>query len=74
MEAFYFAIVTMLTIGYGDNVPKTWNEKLISIFFILGACLWFSYSVNTIGMIIKEINQNKVESSRKIRIINRYMH
>lgn len=21
LEAFYFAIVTMLTIGYGDNVP-----------------------------------------------------
>lgn len=64
----------MLTIGYGDNVPKTWNEKLLAIMFVMLACLWFSYSVNTIGTIIKEITQNKVERSKKIRIINRYMH
>lgn len=46
----------MLTIGYGDNVPKSANEKIVAIFFIMGACLWFSYSVNTIGIIIKDIN------------------
>ncbi|CAK60746.1 unnamed protein product (macronuclear) [Paramecium tetraurelia] len=74
LEAFYFAIVTMLTIGYGDNVPKSSNEKIVAIFFIMGACLWFSYSVNTIGIIIKEINQNMVERIKKIRVINRYMH
>ncbi|CAD8111551.1 unnamed protein product [Paramecium sonneborni] len=74
LEAFYFAIVTMLTIGYGDNVPKSYNEKIVAIFFIMGACLWFSYSVNTIGIIIKEINQNMVERIKKIRVINRYMH
>ncbi|CAD8179143.1 unnamed protein product [Paramecium pentaurelia] len=74
LEAFYFAIVTMLTIGYGDNVPKCSNEKIVAIFFIMGACLWFSYSVNTIGIIIKEINQNMVERIKKIRVINRYMH
>lgn len=74
MEAFYFAIVTMLTIGYGDNVPKTPNEKILAIIFIMGACLWFSYSVNTIGNIIKDINQNMVERIRRIRVINRYMH
>ena len=64
----------MLTIGYGDNVPKTWNEKIIAIFFILSACLWFSYSINAIGTIIKEINLNLVERRKKIRVINRYMH
>ncbi|CAK61356.1 unnamed protein product (macronuclear) [Paramecium tetraurelia] len=74
LEAFYFAIVTMLTIGYGDNIPKTWNEKIVAIFFILSACLWFSYSINAIGTIIKEINQHFMERSRKIRVINRYMH
>ncbi|CAD8109279.1 unnamed protein product [Paramecium sonneborni] len=74
LEAFYFAIVTMLTIGYGDNVPKTWNEKIVAIFFILSACLWFSYSINAIGTIIKEINLHFMERSKKIRVINRYMH
>ncbi|CAD8093901.1 unnamed protein product [Paramecium primaurelia] len=73
LEALYFAVVTMLTIGYGDNVPKNSIEKIITIIFILGACLWFSYSVNFIGGIINDITQNQVERNRKMRVINKYM-
>lgn len=31
----------MLTIGYGDNVPRTSQEKILTIFFILGACNYY---------------------------------
>ncbi|CAK79092.1 unnamed protein product (macronuclear) [Paramecium tetraurelia] len=73
LESIYFAIVTMLTIGYGDNVPKNSIEKIVAIIFILGACLWFSYSVNFIGAIMNDITQNQVERSQKLRVINKYM-
>ncbi|CAD8090681.1 unnamed protein product [Paramecium sonneborni] len=73
LEALYFAVVTMLTIGYGDNVPKNSIEKIITIIFILWACLWFSYSINFIGGIINDITQNQVERNRKMRVINKYM-
>ncbi|CAD8070708.1 unnamed protein product [Paramecium sonneborni] len=73
LESIYFAIVTMLTIGYGDNVPKNSIEKIIAIIFILGACLWFSYSINFIGGIMNDITQNQVERSQKLRVINKYM-
>ncbi|CAD8105660.1 unnamed protein product [Paramecium sonneborni] len=73
LEALYFAIVTMLTIGYGDNVPKNPSEKIVTIIFILGACLWFSYSVNFIGGIMNDITQNQVERNQKMRVINKYM-
>ncbi|KAM3131944.1 hypothetical protein pb186bvf_015957 [Paramecium bursaria] len=72
LESFYFAIVTMLTIGYGDNVPKTSQEKVLTIFFILGACLWFSYSINFIGSIIDDITENQRERNRRMRVINKY--
>jgi hypothetical protein len=39
LEALYFAVVTMLTIGYGDNVPKNSIEKIVTMIFILGACI-----------------------------------
>ncbi|CAD8116561.1 unnamed protein product [Paramecium sonneborni] len=73
LESLYFAVVTMLTIGYGDNVPKNSIEKIVTIIFILGACLWFSYSVNFIGGIIDDIFQNQIERNRKMRVINKYM-
>ncbi|TNV74067.1 hypothetical protein FGO68_gene10478 [Halteria grandinella] len=74
LEAIYFAVVTMLTIGYGDNVPINSIEKIITIIFILCACLWFSYSINFIGGIINDITQNQVERNQKMRVINKYMN
>lgn len=74
MEAIYYATVTMLTIGYGDSVPINYTEKFISIIFILGTCLWFSYAVNTIGDIIQEISSNIAARRAKMRVINGFMN
>ena len=35
VDALYFCIVTMCTIGYGDITPKTTTAKLFSILFVL---------------------------------------
>ncbi|KAL6198221.1 hypothetical protein ACLB2K_028013 [Fragaria x ananassa] len=35
VDALYFCIVTMCTIGYGDITPKTTTTKLFSIMFVL---------------------------------------
>ncbi|CAK63158.1 unnamed protein product (macronuclear) [Paramecium tetraurelia] len=74
LQALYFAVVTMLTIGYGDMVPKNAIEKIVTMVFVLGACLWVSYSVNFIGSIIDDITQNQVERNRRMRVINKYMN
>lgn len=34
-ESFYFVIVTLTTVGYGDIVPTTFNEKIITILLIV---------------------------------------
>ena len=34
-EAIYFCIVTGTTVGYGDVLPMTDNEKIFTIFFML---------------------------------------
>lgn len=34
-DDFYFVIVTLTTVGYGDVTPKTYNEKVLSIILIL---------------------------------------
>ena len=34
-ESFYFVIVTLTTVGYGDIVPKTFNERIITLLLII---------------------------------------
>lgn len=41
-DDFYFVIVTLTTVGYGDVTPKTYNEKVLSIILILIGVFVFS--------------------------------
>jgi voltage-gated potassium channel Kch len=35
LDAYYFSVVTLATVGYGDLVPKTDAGKLFTTFYIL---------------------------------------
>lgn len=41
-DDFYFVIVTLTTVGYGDVTPKTYNEKVMAIILILIGIFVFS--------------------------------
>lgn len=41
-DDFYFVIVTLTTVGYGDITPHTFNEKIISIILIFAGIFVFS--------------------------------
>ena len=41
-DDFYFVVVTLATVGYGDVVPKTFNEKVITIILIVIGVFVFS--------------------------------
>lgn len=47
-EYFYFVIVTLATVGYGDIVPLTFAEKIISICLIVTGV--FVFSLTTAGI------------------------
>ena len=49
LNALYYCLVTMSTIGYGDITPQSLSEKLYVIVMVLVACGVFAYAVNTIG-------------------------
>lgn len=41
-DDFYFVVVTLTTVGYGDITPKTYNEKILALILILIGIIIFS--------------------------------
>ena len=59
MSAFYWSIVTVMTVGYGDITPENSSERLVCLFVILFGGMIFPYSINSIGSIIQDIQKEK---------------
>ncbi len=51
VNSFYFSLITMCTVGYGDITPVALNERIFIILMVLLGSLVFAYTVNTIGSI-----------------------
>ena len=61
INALYFSIVTMVTVGYGDISPRNTIEKSFGIVIIIFSCGFFAYVLNSVGIILKEMNRNDTE-------------
>ncbi len=66
-EAFYFSVVTLTTVGYGDLVPTTDESRIAAaIFIIFGVAI----AVSAIG-VIGAMYLNKRENKIKKRVTKR---
>lgn len=48
MFAFYFTVVTLGTVGYGDNAPQTVPSRLLAIMFIVMGIILFSMEIENL--------------------------
>lgn len=67
--SFYWATTTIVTVGYGDIIPKNEFEVLVSILVILIGCGVFAYSLNSLGTIISDMNRDQHEFTLKIVLL-----
>lgn len=63
----------MTTVGYGDIVPVTSNEKIFGIIVMLLACCIFAYIMNSIGSIFVTMDQNEKNMRQKMGQANQFL-
>ena len=63
----------MITVGYGDIIPLTPQERIVAITSMLGACCVFAYIMNSIGGIINSFNNRQTVLRQKIQAVNKYL-
>ncbi|KAL4464814.1 hypothetical protein ABPG74_011375 [Tetrahymena malaccensis] len=80
ISSIYFAIIAMITVGFGDIVPINKYERIYVIFQTCFSCGIFAFAINTIGNIVKEqqahiqelkANKNLVLTYMKVRNISK---
>lgn len=65
--------VTMITVGYGDILPKNSIEMILCIITMMLACCVFGYSLNEIGAIFSSFFKVENEIKNKISTIQRFL-
>ncbi|KAL4491974.1 hypothetical protein ABPG72_008395 [Tetrahymena utriculariae] len=73
INCIYWAVVTMVTLGYGDIVPITIAEKVFTIFIVLISCGVFGYCINQVGMIIQSIGKEREDFNQGMDKLNIFM-
>ena len=73
VTSLYYVVVVTNTVGFGDIVAQTINERVFTVCFIFAACIIFAYTLNQIGIILQNINKNDRELKRMMHAINGYM-
>lgn len=61
MSSFYWSIVTVMTVGYGDITPQNYLERCFCLFIILFGGMIFPYSINSIGLIIQDMRRDNIK-------------
>lgn len=59
--AFYWATITIMTVGYGDVVPQNTIERIYVIFTAIMGCGVFAFNVSMIGRICEKMSKDDEE-------------
>ena len=70
INAYYWAITTLATVGYGDIAPKNIIEKLYCMLVMLLGGGMFAYNINKLNSIFGDISKNHREYMLNLKILN----
>ena len=65
MVSFYWALTTMTTIGYGDIVPHTNEERVLVMISMVVGALVFAYGLTNMCTLVFNFNKGQVQFNNK---------
>ena len=73
LYSLYWAFITMMTVGYGDISPQNVNEVIVCLVSVVLGCAVYAYNINSIGIILQDMNKENAAFNHKINIMNQFM-
>jgi len=67
--SFYWTLMTITTVGYGDINAKTEIERLYACFIMCFGIMMYSFAIGSMGAILESINTKGIELKQKLQIL-----
>lgn len=72
VAAVYWSVTTLATIGYGDIVPGTGLERVISILWMIFGLCFFSFTVSSLTSMLRSIDTKESLLASKLTAIDEF--
>ena len=73
VDAFYWSIVTMSSVGYGDVLPTTTSERELGVIVITIGAFLYAYIIGAFSTIMAALSYDSARYDTKMRTVANYL-
>ena len=73
ISSIYWAITTMVTVGYGDIHPVTTAERIITMCNMIVSSAVYAYIINEISTMVRMYNTLATKYEERMKYVNKFM-